>query len=52
MSTCTKRVEEATKGIGQRDIKGSANDFLFLMVSFTKRFWHKMILVLMKTWFS
>ena len=25
-STCTKRTEDATKGIGHRDIKGSAND--------------------------
>ena len=27
MSTCTKRMEEATKGVGQRDIKGAVRDF-------------------------
>ena len=27
ISTCTKRMEEATNGIGQRDIKGDAKDF-------------------------
>ena len=28
MSTFTKRMEEATKGVGQRYIKGSANEFI------------------------
>ena len=27
MSTCTKSMEEATMGVGQRDIKGAARDF-------------------------
>ena len=36
MEACTKRIMEATKGLGKRGIKGSTKDFLFLKLVFLK----------------
>ena len=37
LAACTKRVMEATKGLGQRDVKVATNYCSFLTVGFTQR---------------
>ena len=50
MAACTKRVMEATKGLGQRGIKGDTNDLLlFLTVDLTQIFWINLQWMLVKT---
>ena len=35
ISACTKMITEATKELGNMDVKGAKKEFLFLTVSFT-----------------
>ena len=39
---CTKRTTEATKGIGQRDVKGATKDCLFFAVGYPQRILQKL----------
>ena len=42
MATCAKSITDATKGLVQRDVKGSTKDFFFLTVGSPQRSWQNL----------